>query len=68
MQNEILEEPSPPGAEDVTAGLRAHLVERTGALPWIPLTLLLRDNDNRVRGGIKGYRPVLAASGPFLGR
>jgi GNAT superfamily N-acetyltransferase len=54
MQIEVLEEATPPGAEDVTAGLRAHLIEQTGALPLIPLTLLLRDDDNRVRGGIRG--------------
>jgi GNAT superfamily N-acetyltransferase len=54
MQIEVLEETSPPGAEDVTAGLQAHMTERTGNLPRIPLTLLLRDDDNRVRGGIRG--------------
>jgi hypothetical protein len=40
MQIEVLEEASPPGADDVTAGLRAHPIEKTGTLPWIPLTLL----------------------------
>jgi GNAT superfamily N-acetyltransferase len=59
MQIEILEEANPPGAEDVTAGLRAHLIEQTGALPFIPLTLLLRDEDNRVRGGIRGAVALL---------
>jgi ribosomal protein S18 acetylase RimI-like enzyme len=54
MQIEVLEEATPPGAEDVTAGLRAHLIEQTGALPLIPLTLLLRDDDKRMRGGIRG--------------
>jgi ribosomal protein S18 acetylase RimI-like enzyme len=50
MQIEVLEEASPLGAEDVTAGLRAHMIEQTGTLPRIPLTLLLRDAGNRVRG------------------
>ena len=59
MQIEVLEEANPPGAEDVTAGLRAHLIEQTGALPFIPLTLLLRDEDNRVRGGIRGAIALL---------
>ena len=54
MQIEVLEEADPPGADDVTAGLRAHMIEQTGPLPRIPLTLLLRDDDNRVRGGIRG--------------
>jgi GNAT superfamily N-acetyltransferase len=54
MQIEVLEEATPPGAEDVTAGLQAHMTEQTGNLPRIPLTLLLRDADNRVRGGIRG--------------
>jgi GNAT superfamily N-acetyltransferase len=54
MQIEVLEESSPPGAEDVTAGLRAHMTEQTGNLPRIPLTLLLWDDDRRVRGGIRG--------------
>ncbi|MBD2748661.1 GNAT family N-acetyltransferase [Microvirga sp. BT688] len=54
MQIEILEEATPPGAADVTAGLRAHVIEKTGALPMMPLTLLLRDDDDRVRGGIRG--------------
>src|SRR4051794_30606078 len=54
MQIEVLEEADPPGADDVTAGLRAHMIERTRALPRVPLTLLLRDDDGRVRGGIRG--------------
>ena len=41
MQIEILEDANPPGADDVTAGLRAHVIEKTGPLPRIPLTLLL---------------------------
>jgi GNAT superfamily N-acetyltransferase len=55
MQIEVLEEANPLGADDVTAGLRAHTTEQTGTLPWIPLTLLMRDNDNQVRGGIRGH-------------
>jgi GNAT superfamily N-acetyltransferase len=55
MQIEVLEEASPPGADEVTAGLRAHTIEKTGALPWIPLTLLVRDDANQVRGGIRGH-------------
>ncbi|EIM29879.1 GNAT family N-acetyltransferase [Microvirga lotononidis] len=55
MQIEVLEEASPPGADDVTAGLRAHTIEQTGTLPWIPLTVLMRDNANQVRGGIRGH-------------
>jgi hypothetical protein len=35
MQIEVLEEASPLGAEDVTAGLRAHVIEKAGPLPWI---------------------------------
>ncbi len=54
MQIEVLEEASPPGADDVTAGLQAHMIEKTGNLPRVPLTLLLRDDGNRVRGGIRG--------------
>jgi GNAT superfamily N-acetyltransferase len=54
MLIEILEGSGPPGADDVTAGLRAHMVEQTGNLPWIPLTLLMRDDETRVRGGIRG--------------
>ena len=54
MQIEIVEEADPPGADDITAGLRAHMIEQTGPLPRIPLTLLLPDDDNRVRGGIRG--------------
>ncbi|MBM6581603.1 GNAT family N-acetyltransferase [Microvirga sp. BT689] len=54
MQIEVLEDANPPGADDVTAGLRAHLIEKTGPLPRIPLTLLLRDDDTSVRGGIRG--------------
>ncbi|NIX76669.1 GNAT family N-acetyltransferase [Microvirga terricola] len=54
MEIEILEDANPPGADDVTAGLRAHMVEQTGPLPRLPLTLLMRDADNRVRGGIRG--------------
>lgn len=54
MQIEVLEEANPPGADDVTAGLRAHMVEQTGTLPWVPLTLLMRDDDNQVRGGVRG--------------
>jgi hypothetical protein len=30
------------------------MTEQTGNLPRIPLTLLLRDEYNRVRGGIRG--------------
>ena len=54
MQIEVLEEANPPGAEDVTAGLRAHTIAQTGPLPWTHLTLLLRDDANQVRGGIRG--------------
>src|SRR5215203_2878146 len=54
MQIVALEEANPPGADDITAGLRAHVIEQTGPLPRIPLTLLLRDYDSRVRGGVRG--------------
>ena len=54
MQIEVLEEANPPGADVITAGLQAHMIEQTGNLPRIPLTLLLRDDGNRVRGGIRG--------------
>jgi len=54
MRIDVLEEANPLGADEVTAGLRAHMTERTGALPWVPLTLLVRDDGNRVRGGIRG--------------
>ncbi|MDF2972966.1 MAG: family acetyltransferase [Microvirga sp.] len=54
MQIEVFEEASPLGAEDVTAGLRAHLIAKTAVLPLIPLTVLLRDEDDRVLGGIRG--------------
>ncbi|MBJ6125477.1 GNAT family N-acetyltransferase [Microvirga splendida] len=54
MQIEVLEEANPPGADDMTAGVRAHVVEKTGPLLRVPLTLLLRDDANRVRGGIRG--------------
>jgi GNAT superfamily N-acetyltransferase len=54
MHIEILEDANPPGADDVTAGLRAHVIEKTGPLPRIPLTLLLRDDGASVRGGIRG--------------
>jgi hypothetical protein len=75
MQFEVLEEASPPGADDVTAGLRAHVIEKTGTLPLIPLTLLMRDGDKRVRGGIRGtspyagYRSIISGSTrPCAGR
>lgn len=55
MQIEVLEDGRPPGADEVTAGLRAHTIEQTGPLPWIPLTLLVRDDANQVRGGIRGH-------------
>jgi GNAT superfamily N-acetyltransferase len=55
MQIEVLEEANPPGADEVTAGLRAHMTEKTGPLPRIPLTLILRDAENQVRGGIRGH-------------
>ncbi|OOG67495.1 hypothetical protein B0E45_22840 [Sinorhizobium sp. A49] len=42
-----------PGAEDVTAGLLAHMIEMVGTWPRVPLTLLLRDEGGRVRGGIR---------------
>jgi hypothetical protein len=50
MQIEVLEEANPAGADDVTAGLRAHMIEQTGDLPRVPLTLLIRDEDHQVRG------------------
>jgi ribosomal protein S18 acetylase RimI-like enzyme len=53
MQIQVFEEADPPGADDVTAGLRAHMIEQTGDLPRVPLTLLLRDEDHTVRGGIR---------------
>jgi ribosomal protein S18 acetylase RimI-like enzyme len=53
MQIQVFEEADPPGADDVTAGLRAHMIEQTGNLPRAPLTLLLRDADHQVRGGIR---------------
>jgi ribosomal protein S18 acetylase RimI-like enzyme len=54
MQIEVLEEANPPGADDVTEGLRAHMIEQTGDLARVPLTLLIRDEDHQVRGGIRG--------------
>ncbi|MBB4039619.1 ribosomal protein S18 acetylase RimI-like enzyme [Microvirga flocculans] len=54
MQIEVLEDANPPGADDVTAGLRAHMIAQTGTWPLIPLTLLMRDADSQVRGGIRG--------------
>lgn len=54
MQIQVFEVAEPPGANDVTAGLRAHMIEQTGDLPRIPLTLLLHDEDRLVRGGIRG--------------
>ncbi|MBQ0819144.1 GNAT family N-acetyltransferase [Microvirga sp. HBU67558] len=54
MQIEVLEEANPSGADVVTAGLGAHMIEQTGNLPRVPLTLLMRDDDNQVRGGIRG--------------
>ncbi|RDL51439.1 Acetyltransferase [Ensifer sp. M14] len=42
-----------PGAEDVTAGLLAHMIEMVGTWPRVPLTLLLRDEGGRVCGGIR---------------
>jgi hypothetical protein len=53
MQIQVFEEADPPGADDVTAGLRAHMIEQTGNLPRVPLTLLIRDEDHQVRGGIR---------------
>ncbi|WP_243370073.1 GNAT family N-acetyltransferase [Microvirga solisilvae] len=54
MRIDILKEADPPGADDITAGLRAHMIEQTGNLPRVPLTLMIRDASNRVRGGIRG--------------
>ncbi|MBZ6077035.1 GNAT family N-acetyltransferase [Microvirga puerhi] len=54
MQIEVFEEADPPGADDVTAGLRAHMIAQTGNLPRVPLTLLMRDENKQVRGGIRG--------------
>lgn len=59
MRIQIFEEAEPNGAADVTAGLRAHMIEQTGPLPFIPLTLLMRDDDDRVRGGIRGNIALL---------
>ncbi|MGI4939466.1 MAG: GNAT family N-acetyltransferase [Janthinobacterium lividum] len=53
MRIEVIEVANPPGAEAVTAGLLAHLTEKAGEWPRIPITLLLRDEAGKVRGGIR---------------
>ena len=53
MQIEVIEAANPPGAEAITAGLLAHLTEKAGDWPRVPLTLLLRDDTGQVRGGIR---------------
>lgn len=53
MRVEVHQDASPPGADDVTAGLLAHLIERAGDWPRQPLTLLLKDKAGEVRGGIR---------------
>ncbi|BCH24715.1 hypothetical protein MesoLjLb_45000 [Mesorhizobium sp. L-8-3] len=53
MLVEVHQDPGPSGADDVTAGLLAHLIEYAGDWPRRPLTLLLRDDAGMVRGGIR---------------
>jgi ribosomal protein S18 acetylase RimI-like enzyme len=53
MLVEVHDDPSPPGADEMTAGLLAHLIEKAGDWPRKPLTLFLKDEAGEVRGGIR---------------
>ncbi|WP_146210818.1 GNAT family N-acetyltransferase [Azospirillum sp. TSO35-2] len=54
MRIEVHEAVAPPGADDITAGLLAHLVEKAGDWPRVPLTVMLKDDAGQLRGGIRG--------------
>lgn len=53
MLVEVHQDASPAGVDNVTTGLLAHLIERAGDWPRQPLTLLLKDDEGKVRGGIR---------------
>jgi ribosomal protein S18 acetylase RimI-like enzyme len=57
MKIEVHESVEVPGAERITEGLRADLIAKAGDWPRIPFSLLLKDEEGEVRGGI---RAVLA--------
>jgi GNAT superfamily N-acetyltransferase len=58
MRLEIHESANPPGAAEISAGLFGHFTERAGHWPRQPLTLILRDAEGVVRGGIRAETGV----------
>ena len=53
MNIEVYESAQAPGAERITEGLLADLIAKAGDWPRIPFSLLLKDEQGDVRGGIR---------------
>ena len=53
MQIEVHEASNPPGADEITLGLLGHLIDKAGDWPRVPFTLFLKDEEDKVRGGIR---------------